>query len=153
MAEFLSDVGKDINYGVDYAVNKVSHPGETFGELKGTGRRAVNYVSDRATHPSKALYDVENIATRFMDDIVNNNTHKLLLYAGVLYFILSFQGFKNTFDNVVRSIPLVKTIYLFPHVANTALFVLLLYIIKYKIDDDIVRGIRSTSNWIKKHSP
>jgi len=151
MAEFLNEVSDDLKYGINYAEDKLVHPGRTIKELQGTGQRVINYGSDRVMHPSRALHDVENVSTRFIDDIISNNTHKLLLYAGILYFILSFQGFKNHFDKLIRSIPLVKTIYLFPHAANTALFVLLLYILKYKIDNDIVGGLSNLSRWIKSN--
>ena len=161
MSNILNNVENDFTGAYKYTKHKVDNPNRTWKELKKTGRDAwkdvehtgenvYDYTKDRVLHPSHALNDIRDFSTNILDDLVKDGTHRLFVVAGVLYFILSYPDFRNVFDKLIKSIPLVKNLYIFPHLASTALYLFLLYIVKWKLDVDINKGLQSFSNLIRR---
>lgn len=145
----ISNLFDDVKDSAEDAYDYVSHPSDRYDDAKRFGKKTVDYTKDAIAHPGHPLKDIRSITGKYLDDIVSNSTHKFLFYAGVLYFILSHKSFKALIDSFFKSIPVVKSLYLFPHLVNTAIFLLFLYIVRYKIDNDIVNGIMRLSNLVK----
>jgi len=161
MSNILNNVENDFTGAYKYTKDKIENPNRTFGELKKTGRnawkgventgeQAFDYTKDRVLHPSHALNDIREYSTYILDDLVKDGTHRLFVVAGVLYFILSYPDFRNFVDKIIKSIPIVQKVYIFPHLASTALFLFLLYMVKWKLDGDINNGLQSLSNLIRR---
>lgn len=148
MPSDISDLLDDVKHSAGSAYDYVTHPSQRLDEAKRTGKRVVDYTVDSVKHPSHPLHDVRSLTGYYLHDVVTDSTHKFLLYAGVLYFVLSHKSFKSIVDSFFKAIPGINKLYLFPHIINTLIFLLLLYIVRYKIDGDIVKGITRLSEII-----
>ena len=144
----ISNLFDDVKDSAAGAYDYVSHPSDRYDDAKKFGKNVVDYTKDAIAHPGHPVRDIRSLTGYYLNDIVSNSTHKFLFYAGVLYFILSHKSFKDLVDSFFKSIWGIKTIYIFPHLANTLIFLLFLYIIRYKIDNDIVKGITKLSNLV-----
>tara|TARA_B100000902_G_C26933412_1_gene727480 strand:- start:274 stop:726 length:453 start_codon:yes stop_codon:yes gene_type:complete len=147
----ISHLVDDVKDSAVGAYDYVSHPADRYDDAKKFGKATIDYTKYAIQHPSRPVQDVRSITGSYLDDLVSNSTHKFLFYAGVLYFILSHKSFKALVDSFFKSIPVVKKLYLFPHLANTFIFLLFLYIVRYKIDNDIVKGISELSRIVSPH--
>jgi hypothetical protein len=147
MSDF-SNLVNEITGSAEQAFDYVSHPKERVDEIKKASKNVKNYGQQTLLNPMKPITDVRKQASVFLDDLVSDSTHKFLFFAGIIYFVLSHKHFKSFFDSIFLSIPIINKVYIFPHIANTLLFLLLLYIVRFKLDNDIKLGIKKVSAFI-----
>ena len=88
------------------------------------------------------MYETSSI----ISDVTREETLRMMIYIGVLYFILSHKSFKRFTEVMFKSIPIVGRLYIFPHLMNTAIFLVLVYVVKYIFDRNINNALIKLNN-------
>lgn len=132
---FLKQTKKEAGDAFDYA----SDFDGRLRDAKRFGKSAQRYGAQSIKHPMKPVDDVRNFTSGVLKESISDDQHTLILFAGILYFLLSHKHFRDLFNTFLKKIPLIGA---FPHVVNTALFLSLLYLVYFsKISVDIEEKI------------
>tara|TARA_B100000902_G_C26883642_1_gene703848 strand:- start:94 stop:558 length:465 start_codon:yes stop_codon:yes gene_type:complete len=117
-----------------------------FKDVKHLGKDVKRYADKTIKHPLKPVNDVRNLTSGILKDSISDDHNTLLIFAGILYFIISNKYFRDFTNKIIKRIPLVEH---FPHAVNTAIFLGLLYLVYLsKFSGDIEEKIDQLSDLI-----
>ena len=139
---FLKHTKKEIGDAYDYSTDFKDRT----RDIKRFGKDVQRYGAQTIKHPLKPVDDVRNLTSGILKDSISDEQHTLIVFAGILYFLLSHKQFKDFFNKFLKHVPLVGH---FPHIVNTAIFLGLLYLVYFsKVSVDIEDKIDQLSDLI-----
>lgn len=139
---FLKHTKKEIGDAYDYSTDFKGR----LKDVKRFGKDVQRYGAQTIKHPLKPVDDVRNLTSGILKDSISDDHHTLIVFAGILYFLLSHKHFRDFFNKFLKHVPLVGH---FPHIVNTAIFLGLLYLVYLsKISVDIEEKIDQLSDLI-----
>ena len=139
---FLKHTKEEIRDAYDYSTDFK----DRFKDVKRFGKDVQRYAAKSIKHPLKPIDDVRNLTSGILKDSISDDHHTLIIFSGILYFLLSHKLFRDFFNKFLKYVPLVGN---FPHIVNTAIFLGLLYLVYFsKISVDIEEKIDQLSDLI-----
>tara|TARA_Y100001938_G_C7820283_1_gene296269 strand:- start:98 stop:550 length:453 start_codon:yes stop_codon:yes gene_type:complete len=140
MRNLLKNTEHEVKDAFDYSTDF----DKRFKDVKHLGKGVQNYAAKTVKHPLKPVDDVRNLASGILKDSISDEQHKLIIFSGILYFILSHKYFRDLFHKFLKHVPILEH---FPHIVNTAIFLSLLYLVYYsKFSYDIEEKIEQLSD-------
>ena len=132
------EIGKGFNFATDFEGR--------LKDLERFGKGVQRYGAQTIRHPLKPVDDVRNLTSGILKESISDEYHTLILFSGVLYFLLSHKHVRDFFNKYLKHVPLFEH---FPHIVNTAIFLGLLYIVYFsKVSVDIEEKIDQLSDLI-----
>tara|TARA_X000000950_G_C13882964_1_gene647634 strand:+ start:421 stop:885 length:465 start_codon:yes stop_codon:yes gene_type:complete len=142
MTKFMKETGGELSDAFKYSTDFK----QRLKDVKHLGKGVQRYTAQTIKHPLKPVDDVRNLTSGILKDSISDDHHTLLIFAGILYFIISNKYFRDLTNKFIKHIPLVEH---FPHAVNTAIFLGLLYLVYLsKFSGDIEEKIDQLSDLI-----
>lgn len=140
LGNFFKKTGNEVKDAWDYSRDF----DKRFKDVKHLGKDVQRYAAKTIRHPIKPVDDVRNLTSGILKDSISDEQHKLIIFSGILYFVLSHKYFRDLFHKFLKHVPIIGH---FPHIVNTAIFLSLLYLVYYsKLSYDIEEKIDQLSD-------